>query len=99
MDLKTIHLSRVCAVVISMVDAEAIQWRMDRPLAMENGLMESPVNIVSCSFVRALVSLVYNVVLAEIPNLGHTLMREFLSGVRRTEKKSDPASRSITPTS
>ena len=69
-----------------LADTEAMQWRMDKLLAMEDGYVELPVRMVSCSVVRALVRRMYSVVLAEIPDSGHTEMREDLSGVRRIEK-------------
>ena len=96
MDSNAIHLMRAWAVVNSIVDAEAIHWRMDKPLATEDGCVESPVNMVSCSAVSAFVRRVKRVVLAEWPDSGHTGMRDDLSGVRRTEKKSDPARRPMT---
>ena len=61
--------------------------------------MESPVKMVSCSAVRALVRRVKRVVLADRPDEGHTGIRDDLSGVRRTEKKSDPVRRPMTRTS
>ena len=76
-----------------------MQWRMDNPLATEDVSVELPVRMVSCSVVRALVRRVYRVVLAEILDSGHTGMREYFSGVRRTEKKSEPANRPMTRTS
>ena len=42
--------------------------------------------MVSCSLVRDLVSRVYRVVLAEVPEGGQILMRDSLSGDKRTEK-------------
>ena len=62
---KAIHLMRAWAVVNSIVEAEAIHWRMDKPLATEDGSVESPVKMVSCSAVSAFVRRVKRVVLAE----------------------------------
>ena len=73
-----------------------MQWRIAKPLAVKDGSVESPVRMVSCSVVRALARRVNRVVLAECPDDGQTGMREDLSGVRRTEKKSDPARRHMT---
>ena len=55
MDSNEIHLRRACAVVNSIIDAEAMQWRMDNPLVIEDRSVESPVKMVSFSVVRALV--------------------------------------------
>ena len=70
----------------SIFIAESMQWSMERPLAREDGSVWSPVSMVSCSLVRALVSRVYIVVLAEVPEGGQILMRDSLSGDNKMEK-------------
>ena len=59
---------------------------MDKPLATEDGSVESPVKMVSCSAVSALVRRVKRVVFAERLDSGHTGIREDLSGMRRIKK-------------
>jgi len=73
-----------------LADTEAMQWRMHKPLAMEDGFVELPFRTVSCSVVRVLVRRMYSVVLDEIPDSGYTGMREDLSGVRRIKKNLNP---------
>ena len=86
MDSKAIHFSRAWAVVSSISIAEAMQWSIERPLAMDDESVWSPVKMVSCSLVSALVRRVYSVVLAEVPEGGQKGIREDLSGDNKMEK-------------
>ena len=86
MDSKAIHFLRAWAVVSSISIAEAMQWSIERPFATDDESLWSPVKIVSCSFVNALVRRVYSVVLAEVPEGGQNGRRDDLSGDNKTEK-------------
>ena len=85
MDSKSTHFFIACPVFLSTSSVDSMHWRIDKPLVVDDS-MWSPVRIVSCSFVSALVRRVYRLVLAEVPEAGHTGISDNLSGVSSTEK-------------
>ena len=64
---------------------------------MDDESVWSPVRMVSCSLVSAFVRCVYRLVFVEVPEGrgGQMKIKDDLSGVRRTEKYSDPSRRPI----
>ena len=95
MDSKSTHFFLACPIFILTFTVDSMYWRIDKPLVVDDSVW-SPVRIISCSFVSALVRRVYRFVFAEVPEAGHTGISDDLSGVSSTEKYSDPPRSPIT---
>ena len=96
MDWNTCHFRHAWFEAKRIIDSSEIHLRIETPLTRQLESMESPVIMVSCSLVKALVRRVKRVASAATVSKGTMSMRLELVASRRTSKYDEPERRPMT---